>query len=310
MNQPPEKSLIEEAAIFRGMAASFVEKDWFVTQVIAVLAALDHPDFTVIFSGGTALSKGYGLLQRFSEDIDFRVRASAPVNRKSLSGFKRAVVETLRQSGFPLDDDQVHAGDGNRFIAIDLNYQSAFPQADALRPHIQIELTVSDLALPAIRCAVRSFINELAHHPPEVAAIDCIDPVESAADKLSALTWRVTDRVREQVGDDPSLVRHLHDLAILKDRALAHPQFPMLAAVVMTRDGERAKNATAFSSLTVREKFEQMWHRLNADHEYPKEYARFVNRVSYAQAGDTPDFTQALHALRALTEAVSDQVTG
>lgn len=75
MNPRPEKALFEEAAALKGMAVSFVEKDWFVTPVIAALAALAVPGFEFIFSGGTALSKGHGLLQRFSEDVDFRVGA-------------------------------------------------------------------------------------------------------------------------------------------------------------------------------------------------------------------------------------------
>jgi predicted nucleotidyltransferase component of viral defense system len=50
-----------------------VEKDWYVTQVIRKISKIHYEDFQVIFTGGTALSKAYGLIQRFSEDVDFRV---------------------------------------------------------------------------------------------------------------------------------------------------------------------------------------------------------------------------------------------
>lgn len=307
MNPRPEKALFEEAAALKGMAVSFVEKDWFVTQVIAALAALEVGGFEIIFSGGTALSKGHGLLQRFSEDVDFRVRAPQTVNRKALSNFKHAVVAALRQHGFALSDEQIKAGDGNRFVAMELDYESVFTQPAALRPHLQIELTVSDIVLPPVVCSVRSFLNELAQRPPEVTAIGCLDPVESAADKLSAVTWRIPDRIRGQAGDDPTVVRHLHDLAILKDRALAHAQFPILVTSLVTKDDGRAKNSPTLAGLPVAEKFRQMLEVLESDLQYEKEYDRFVKGVSYAKEGEIPDFVQTLQAVRELVEIVLAQ---
>ncbi|MEI6639881.1 MAG: hypothetical protein WCL46_09190 [Chlorobium sp.] len=40
MNQRPEKEVFEEVALLKSMAPSFIEKDWFITQLLAVLA--DH----------------------------------------------------------------------------------------------------------------------------------------------------------------------------------------------------------------------------------------------------------------------------
>jgi Nucleotidyl transferase AbiEii toxin, Type IV TA system len=50
------------------ISATAVEKDYWVSQVLRVLTAGFHDDF--IFKGGTSLSKGYGIVERFSEDID------------------------------------------------------------------------------------------------------------------------------------------------------------------------------------------------------------------------------------------------
>jgi predicted nucleotidyltransferase component of viral defense system len=52
----------------------FLEKDWYTQHVLGVIAKFESDEFQPIFSGGTSLSKGYGLIQRFSEDVDFRVR--------------------------------------------------------------------------------------------------------------------------------------------------------------------------------------------------------------------------------------------
>jgi len=50
-----------------------IEKDWHVTRAIGVLASHDHGTAVPAFGGGTSLSKGWGLIKRFSEDIDFKV---------------------------------------------------------------------------------------------------------------------------------------------------------------------------------------------------------------------------------------------
>lgn len=49
-----------------------VEKDYWVTHT---LWALHHQGFEVWFKGGTSLSKGIGIFERFSEDIDARIDA-------------------------------------------------------------------------------------------------------------------------------------------------------------------------------------------------------------------------------------------
>ena len=50
-----------------------VEKDFWVSWVLAVLFA--HREFgqQLVFKGGTSLSKVFGVIERFSEDIDLSV---------------------------------------------------------------------------------------------------------------------------------------------------------------------------------------------------------------------------------------------
>lgn len=58
-----------------GLHAQFVEKDYWVTETLRVLSSRYSGHFT--FKGGTSLSKGYRLIERFSEDIDILVVANA-----------------------------------------------------------------------------------------------------------------------------------------------------------------------------------------------------------------------------------------
>jgi hypothetical protein len=52
----------------RGLRPALVEKDYYVTETLRLIAGAVGDQ--VIFKGGTSLSKGWNLIQRFSEDID------------------------------------------------------------------------------------------------------------------------------------------------------------------------------------------------------------------------------------------------
>ncbi|QOJ08131.1 nucleotidyl transferase AbiEii/AbiGii toxin family protein [Nitrosomonas sp. H1_AOB3] len=306
MNVRPDKDLLIEVAALKGMKESFVEKDWLVTQVIRTIRGINQDGFEVVFSGGTALSKAHNLLFRFSEDVDFRLLVNPELHtRKNLSSFKYTVLDALRADGFAIEAHHVKARDENRFFSIDLEYETVFPRENSLRPHIQIEMTARNIQLPHISLPVSSFLNELAKHPPEVVAISCIDPVESAADKLSAIAWRIPDRVRGGQYDDPSIVRHIHDLAILKDRALAHAGFAGLVAKSMQEDNNRAKNDLSLEGMAMPQKLDKMLDILITDKAYAEEYRRFVEDVSYAKSSQTLDFENAIQAVQVLIKAVS-----
>ena len=298
MNKRPNQTEFEEVALLNGIEPSFIEKDWFVTQVVAALAAFQYEEFEFVFTGGTALSKAHSLIKRFSEDVDFLVIAPPEQkSRKPLSKFKRAALAYLREYGFAIGDGQVTAKDDNRHVAFAFDYPSYFSQDKALRPHVQLEFSVRDPQYPAIPLPVSSFVSKAYKRPPEVARMGCINPVENAADKLSALAWRIPMRIRGDEKGDPALVRHIHDLALLKDQALADEKFPALVTRAMQVDDRRA---SALSGLSTEEKFGQMLERLKNDPEYPTEYDTFVKGVSYAAEGECPDFTTALQAVRQL----------
>jgi hypothetical protein len=65
-----EQAIIRAAEHFhpRGLRESILEKDYFVTEALRIFEQAVGDK--VIFKGGTSLSKGWDLIQRFSEDID------------------------------------------------------------------------------------------------------------------------------------------------------------------------------------------------------------------------------------------------
>jgi len=65
-----EQAVIRAAEHFRtqGLRESIIEKDYFVTEALRILE--ETAGKLIIFKGGTSLSKGWGLIERFSEDVD------------------------------------------------------------------------------------------------------------------------------------------------------------------------------------------------------------------------------------------------
>lgn len=300
----PDKQTIELIARELATEPAFVEKDWHGVQVIAAIASLAFADYQFVFAGGTALSKAHKLIQRFSEDIDFRLHPLGHTpNRAALSAIKKGVIASLRKAGFNILEDSIVARNDNRFFAFMIRYDKQFTHS-ALRPDIQVEVTLDSPKLPVATLPVSSLVATYTKQQPEVNAIACLAYVENAADKLSAAVWRIASRVRGSDNDDPALVRHLHDLAILKDAIISDPHFVTLARGTMTADTIRYKD-TAFAALTLPERCAHMITVLEKDTLYPEEYSNFVAGLSYAPSNATPDFAAALSAVRQLATLIT-----
>ncbi|HLZ42568.1 MAG TPA: nucleotidyl transferase AbiEii/AbiGii toxin family protein [Candidatus Sulfotelmatobacter sp.] len=65
-----EQAILRAAEHFRerNLRPAIIEKDYYVTEALRVIANTSGDK--IIFKGGTSLSKGWNLIQRFSEDID------------------------------------------------------------------------------------------------------------------------------------------------------------------------------------------------------------------------------------------------
>lgn len=64
------RDIIAEVATDMGIDFTIIEKDFWVCWTLQSLFSLPPEHAPMIFKGGTSLSKAYGLIQRFSEDID------------------------------------------------------------------------------------------------------------------------------------------------------------------------------------------------------------------------------------------------
>jgi hypothetical protein len=309
LSNAPNESTLGRVAGALAVDEAFVEKDWYVIQAIRCLAAAATDDLMPVFSGGTSLLKGYGLVRRFSEDIDFKLALSpafvgkSPGQRKrALGAYKRSLETACSEAGFEVTD--VFAGSGNAFIRIDMDYPTTLEPHPSLRPHIQVELSAKPPELPTIDRPLISFVAEYFGSEPELASMPCVDPVETAADKLSAFCWRMLTRDRSSDDDDPTIIRHLHDLAALEEPARVSVRFGSLLGETLLADAGRGGGALA--GIGPRDRLAAMQARLKTDEIYADEYARFVGGLAFAGEPEIPTFDEAVAAVVRLSRLLPE----
>lgn len=298
-----ERKLIERVAGAFLSDERLVEKDWHVVQAIRVISFLDGAGAIPVFSGGTSLSKGWGHIKRFSEDIDFKVSmpadASNAKQRKQRSSYREQALSALAAADFNLI--AVKKGNESRFFSADLAYHSHFQTGPGLRPFIRIEMSFIAPALQPINRPIRSLIAQYEKKPSEVLNFPCVDPTETAADKLSALAWRVCTRRRGAENDDPAVIRHLYDLAALESHVGSAPEFVGLVRQIAEKDAGRGGGGAPQDPV---ERFATMLYNLHNDREWAKEYETFVLQVSFAGPDEIISFVDALAATQRLVGLV------
>ncbi|MDR2881527.1 MAG: nucleotidyl transferase AbiEii/AbiGii toxin family protein [Azoarcus sp.] len=306
----PDPETLGRVAGALAVDEAFVEKDWFVVQAIKVLTGLGTEDITPVFSGGTSLLKGHQLIKRFSEDADFKLALSEAFlvksqgqRRSALSAFKKKVAAAWEEVGFR--NLQIEAGVGNAFIRIEMDYPTVLDGHASLRPHILAELSARPPGLVPHDCPVGSFVAQFRGDPPEVSSIPCVDPVETAADKLSALTWRILSRERGGAKDDPTIIRHVHDLAALEPVIKTDDRFGELLAETLIADGYRGGSAIA--AITPKDRLARMCTVLEGDALYADEYRRFVEAMAFAGTAEIPSFEDAIRSLHRLSALLADR---
>ncbi|MBC9930943.1 nucleotidyl transferase AbiEii/AbiGii toxin family protein [Chitinophaga qingshengii] len=97
LSREQRQQTLQYSAQTSGMPPHAIEKDWWVTLTLKALFQSAYANH-LIFKGGTSLSKGWKLIQRFSEDIDLAID---PVvfNMKYKQTPTKGDVERLRRKG-------------------------------------------------------------------------------------------------------------------------------------------------------------------------------------------------------------------
>ncbi|HVS96397.1 MAG TPA: nucleotidyl transferase AbiEii/AbiGii toxin family protein [Puia sp.] len=243
----------EKAEIFRQassitrLPAHAVEKDWWVVQTLGMIFGLPEAEH-LVFKGGTSLSKGWNLIERFSEDIDLAI------DRKYF-GFDGALtrnqIDKLRKTAGTFVDDQfiallqakwrersfdkvvleIEPGErSDRDRTILLHYPNVIASPGYLPPTIKIEFSCRSLMEPS---SLRNFGATVDEAFPTASFVETpitvpvVNPERTMLEKIFLLHeefQKPTERIR--TGD--RLSRHLYDAAKLSTsefaaKALASP---------------------------------------------------------------------------------------
>ncbi|WP_397543441.1 nucleotidyl transferase AbiEii/AbiGii toxin family protein [Roseovarius salis] len=246
LSDQDRKDVFEAAADRLDTLPSYVEKDFWVCFVLDVLYnRLPHGHPQLLFKGGTALSKAFGLIRRFSEDIDLVVYRDGlgfeadrdPTNPEGISRKKRkALFDELREACTayirgdlaaalrPLLDERcriVPDEEDRDQQTLLIEYPTLYPSADVpyVLPRVKLEAGARSALDPNVMASVTPYIaDDLADRWSfEVSNIHVITPGRTYLEKLLILHGafcghRDADRLP---ADRDRVSRHYYDVAMI-----------------------------------------------------------------------------------------------
>jgi hypothetical protein len=158
-----EQAVIRAAEHFRarGLREAIIEKDYFVTEALRIIER--EAGSKVIFKGGTSLSKGWGLIQRFSEDIDIFLDPTAftpPLGKKAIDRELKKLRQAIGQHPglkFVEKESQTIGGFGrnDRF-----EYVQRFAGTGDIRNRVFVEAGTASGRDPTDRVRLQSYVGQ------------------------------------------------------------------------------------------------------------------------------------------------------
>ena len=293
------KQLIFDVANELQTLPAFLEKDFYVSKVLSLLSNLKSEHFSLVFGGGTCLLKAHKIIHRFSEDIDFK---AIPKHQKTTRGdrrnFRRLIINTI-QSDIALNirDESILSRDESRFFSSPIEYPKMFEGSRSMRPEIKLEVTFSAYTDTLLESKTLIPIIGEYHDVGEQSTIPCVSPEVIMADKMSALAWRILERVRDADNDDKTIIRHLYDLTLLhrllKEKIAAiQNKADAIYLIDMSRGNNLPNNLNAA--------LKDVLIILEDDAKYKEEYKQFVTNMCFGKT-EPLSFQVAIETLKSLT---------
>jgi Nucleotidyl transferase AbiEii toxin, Type IV TA system len=121
----------EEHFRARGLRAAVIEKDYYVMEALRVVATTAQG--RVMFKGGTSLSKGWNLIQRFSEDVDifldpaaFNPALGTNAIDRELKRVRNVIAKHPALTAVPEESRTIGGLGSNEYIELLCNYKHLF----------------------------------------------------------------------------------------------------------------------------------------------------------------------------------------
>lgn len=226
--------LMRATADTRGLDPSLVEKDYWAVEALRAV----HNGFDVaaetgtvhvqpIFKGGTSLSKAFGLIERFSEDVDLLVPVPAADPKDYSQGARSRLLKAATETVTAALGIAGERQGGRR--GVDLHWRYPYepvtggPAAFDVGPSVRVELTVMGGKSPRSAATIRSMASE---HAETVAgfpgyddlapvSIETLAPERTLVEKLAMLHDAASTATVDQPGRPTRSGRHYYDVAML-----------------------------------------------------------------------------------------------
>lgn len=234
LNKDQRIQVLEQVGASMGLPAFVIEKDWWVCIILKAVFQSKYKE-SIIFKGGTSLSKAYHLINRFSEDIDLIIdrhflgfddldSGSKIKKLRKASGsfiineFREELIEQLTLLGIPKDDYEIkyndHVDDTSDPNTLEIYYESVVPNTNEyIQQRVLLEMGARSLTEPSEPKLVQSFIDEYYQNLEFTDAafdVQVVVPTRTFIEKALLLHEEFSKPV-DKIRTD-RLTRHLYDL--------------------------------------------------------------------------------------------------
>jgi hypothetical protein len=314
LSKSRKKEIFNQAGNQTGLPESAIEKDWWVTLVLRSIFELPYARH-IVFKGGTSLSKGWNLIDRFSEDIDLAL------DRGFLGPFDGDISKTqvvkLRKASFSFISadfrKELHgkiAGKGitdidlfaNESIShdtdplvLELRYLSVTDELKYIQPRVLVEVGARSLKEPYEEKPIQSIVGKVFDTPHPIPVVL---PKRTFLEKVFLLHeefLKAEGSVKLE-----RMSRHLYDLFILMDteHGIGALQDEKLYRVIL----EHRKKFNAIRGIDYSHHNPAMIDFIPPDHlleTWKRDYQAMRESMIY---GEAPEFDQLILKLKLLRD--------
>ena len=246
-----DSSLFLDIADALGISSpAIVEKDYWATQLLKEISQLTPEGFQLVFSGGTCLAKAHQNTFRMSEDIDIKMIPNAATlaqsknqQRQLRRNIHQLILNIISDSGiFKLVADPKKRNEG-KYQQFLIEYPREHDTPDALRPHLQLDLTESDLLEDPIELSLSSLYASTLKEAGEIQNIACVTVHSTASEKFISLLRRTASHARDNSrADDETLIRHVYDLHLIYESMASPADLKLMVKRVIEIDKSQFGN--------------------------------------------------------------------
>lgn len=221
-----------------GIPSAHVAKDYWLTEALRRMASVAEAErFTLLFKGGTSLSKAFRLIERFSEDVDVLVVLPTGSKGEQDRLLRRLIDEAADGCGLPAVAEPSGTTKAVKRSAR-LHYPTE-PETAGTSNGLLIELGSRGGTMPHQRLTVRSLIAEHAGGDlgdvEEAAAfeVSVLSPVRTLVEKLVLLHTAHADADERRIA---KTARHYYDVFHLLGRPEILAELAQLGVDALARD--------------------------------------------------------------------------